>query len=131
MRSGKVMINKSVPPQSLGTWESTHKILIPSIVHEADGFQIEKHLQEIDGIITVKIYPKRKAIKVRYNQLLIDFRGLLEKLEEIGFPSSNSWWNRTRAAWFQSLDSNAKTNANLPPPQCCSSPKGLTKNKKP
>lgn len=124
------MTKNTAQRQSLGTWECTHKIQIPSAVHEADYLQIEKYLKELDGIISIKTIPKRKAIKVRYDQLLTNFDAILEKLNEIGFPPSNSWWNRKKALWFQSLDSNARINANLPPPPCCSNPRGITRSKK-
>jgi hypothetical protein len=49
----------------------------------------------------------------------MDYLTVVRLLEEQGFPPSNNWWARVKASWFQFTDSNARENANLPPPACC------------
>ena len=108
-----------------GAWDARHWISIPSLSHQADGLQIERQLGRSPGIRAVHVFVASKKIRVTYDQTAIDFNQILENLSSIGFPVAGGWWWRKKAAWFQYLDSNAKSNAEAPSPPCCSNPKGL------
>ncbi|MES9906148.1 MAG: heavy-metal-associated domain-containing protein [Sedimenticola sp.] len=113
-----------------GVLDASHRINIPSLNHEADGQQIDRILKAVSGVHEVNISISTRKIYITYNQMQTDFEQIQEKLEEIGFPASSSWWSRKKADWFQYLDTNARANANAPTPPCCSNPKGLDKGKK-
>ncbi|PLX61818.1 heavy-metal-associated domain-containing protein [Sedimenticola selenatireducens] len=108
-----------------GVWDTRHWIAVPGLSHEADGLLLEQSLSALDGIRLVQIVPGRRRIRVTYDQTRIDFRQILERLESIGFPASDSWWSVRKAGWFQYLDRNARENAHAPEPPCCSNPKGI------
>ncbi|MES9856735.1 MAG: heavy metal-associated domain-containing protein [Sedimenticola sp.] len=116
--------------QKHGVWDTCHRISIPSINHEADGMQIERHLKSLTGVKKVTVSVSTRQIHIAYDQTHTDFDQIQEKLEEIGFPSSDDWWSRKKAAWFQYLDTNARTNAKTPPAPCCGDPKGLNRGRK-
>ncbi|MES9899910.1 MAG: heavy-metal-associated domain-containing protein [Sedimenticola sp.] len=113
-----------------GVWDTSHQISIPSLNHEADGLQISQFLNALTGMREVKISTSDQKVHVTYDQKQTNFQQIQEKLEEIGFPISGSWWSRRKADWFQYLDTNARANANEPTPPCCSNPKGLNTGKK-
>jgi cation transport ATPase len=110
-----------------GAWDTRHWIQIPALTHEADGLQIQKHLGMIDGVSHLQIEGRSRKLRITYDQRVIDYHEITQRLESIGFPPSENWWAKRKAAWFQYLDSNAKINASAPPPPCCSNPKGLEK----
>ena len=108
-----------------GAWDVRHWIRIPALRHEADGNAIVAELGKLQGIRRVKAYVVRKKIRVLYDQTKVDFHLIKNQLEQVGFPMADSWWWRQKEKWFQYLDTNARDNANAPPPPCCSNPKGI------
>jgi hypothetical protein len=112
-----------------GAWDTRHWITVPGLSHEADGLQLEHSLAQLDGMQRVQTIPGKRRIRVTYDQTRVDFQQILERMESIGFPASDSWWSLRKAEWFQYLDRNARENANAPEPPCCSNPKGITKDR--
>lgn len=108
-----------------GAWDTRHWISIPSLNHEADAIQVERHLKPLPGVSLLQIDLASRRIRITYDQTMTCFDQILETLEEIGFPASDGWWSKKKATWFQYLDTNARQNANAPAPPCCSNPKGL------
>ncbi|MEJ1298035.1 MAG: cation transporter [Candidatus Sedimenticola sp. (ex Thyasira tokunagai)] len=123
-------MNRDQMSANHGAWDTGHWINIPSLNHEADGLQIDRILKALSGVHEVNVSISTRKIYIIYDQTQTDFQKIQEKLEEIGFPASNSWWSRKKADWFQYLDTNARANANAPTPPCCSNPKGLNTGKK-
>ncbi|MEJ1354601.1 MAG: cation transporter [Candidatus Sedimenticola sp. (ex Thyasira tokunagai)] len=123
-------MNRDQMSANHGAWDASHWINIPSLNHEADGLQIDHILKALSGVHEVNVSISTRKIYIIYDQTQTDFQQIQEKLEEIGFPASNSWWSRKKADWFQYLDTNARANANAPTPPCCSNPKGLNTGKK-
>lgn len=102
-----------------GVWEVRRRIRIPALSHEADGVTLKRALEQYEGVRQAQAEPANQRIEVRYDASLIDFMTLLTVLEEQGFPAASSWIARLKANWYQFTDSNARENANLPPPACC------------
>ena len=111
-----------------GAWDVRHWISIPALGHEADGNAIAAALGKLQGMRRVRAYVGRKRIRVLYDQTKLDFYLIKDQLEQVGFPMADSWWWRQKENWFQYLDTNARDNANAPPPVCCSNPKGLDRS---
>ena len=109
-----------------GAWDTRHWISIPGLAHEADEMQIENHLRQIIGVQKVEAKLHKKQIRITYDQTQTHFEQLLNCLRDIGFEANQNWWWRKKAAWFQYLDTNAKTNANAPAAVCCNDPKEIT-----
>ncbi|MCW8907399.1 MAG: heavy-metal-associated domain-containing protein [Sedimenticola sp.] len=112
-----------------GAWDTRHWINVPGLAHEADGMKLREQLGEITGVGGVECYPAKRRVRITYDQTRVDYHTLLQNLEALGFPASGGWWARQKGAWFQYLDRNARENANVPEPPCCSNPRGISGNR--
>ena len=61
-------------------------------------------------------------ISIEYDQLLINFTGLLSILSAQGMNYKKGFGFKTRASWYDYLDTTARENASAPPPACCNKP---------
>jgi hypothetical protein len=73
---------------------------------------------------------EHQRVTVVYDATKSSYQELLAALEEIGFPVADNWWARFKANHYQYLDTNARDNANAPPPPCCSNPKGISHSRR-
>lgn len=108
-----------------GAWDTRHWIRVPSLSHDADGLQIVRYVEQLEGVRRVQVSMRSRKIRVAYDQTRVDYQRVLERLELAGFPASGNWWSRLKAGWFQYLDTTARDNAKAPPPPCCSNPRGV------
>jgi copper chaperone CopZ len=82
-------------------WSSEHWIRIPALNREADAIAIKSALGKLPGILKVRISIERKKIRVQYDQTKVDFLQLKNQLEEVGFPTDDSWWCRKKEHWLK------------------------------
>ena len=113
------------PLKPVGAWEVRRRIKIPALAHEADAAVVQRTLEVLRGVLTVRADVEKQHIQVRYDITICDFRTIAEALSEIGFPHPNNWWWHFKANQFQYVDTNGRDNANTPAPPCCSNPKGI------
>lgn len=108
--------------KSGGAWNVNRRINIPVLAHATDGVKIERILNEVPGVREVIVNVEKHLIVVRYDASKSDYQMIVERLENAGFPQSNSWWSRLRGSLYQFTDTNARDNAKAPPPACCNKP---------
>jgi len=113
-----------------GAWEVKRDITLPSLSQERDTQLIMQHLKALPGLRGTQTDLKRQRVTVVYTQTQLDYGTVLQTLESIGFPTSQSRWSRMKANWLQFLDENGRENANAPPPPCCSNPRGIAPPRK-
>lgn len=115
-------MSHTTTPQFEGVWEVKRIISIPSLIHEDDAGMLIGLLEQLDGVKQVVPDITHRRLKVRYDASKANYHQLAMILEAQGFPPSRSWWSRLKGNWYQFTDSNARENANLPPPSCCNKP---------
>ena len=108
--------------KSEGAWDVNRRITIPALVHAADGMAIERVVNTISGVRNVSINVDKHQVVVHYDASKSDYQGIVELLENTGFPLSDSLWSRVRGNWYQYSDTNARENAKALPPACCNKP---------
>ena len=112
-------MSKSQSPQPAGVWAVSRKVRIPSLSHEADGVTLARALEATDGVKRVTPHLAHRRLEICYDASVIDYRTLVKAMEAHGFPPAGNWLARLKGNWYQFTDSNARENANLPPPACC------------
>ena len=109
-----------------GAWEVKRRITLPAMTHQLDTRTITDCLRGIPGVRGASADLKHHRVAVVYNVTQSTYRELLRALEEIGFPTAGTRWERFKANHFQYLDTNGRENANAPAAPCCSNPKGIS-----
>ncbi|QYZ67438.1 MAG: hypothetical protein OI74_13620 [Gammaproteobacteria bacterium (ex Lamellibrachia satsuma)] len=110
------------PMKPVGTWEVRHRIKIPALVHAADAMVVERAVSALPGVCKVATDVEKHQVIVRYDATQSAYQVIADVLENTGFPPLDSWWSRFKGNWFQFSDTNARDNANAPPPACCNKP---------
>ena len=59
---------------------------------------------------------------IEYDQLVLNFTGLLAILSELGINYKKGFVLNCRSSWYDYLDTTARENASAPPPACCNKP---------
>ncbi len=112
----------NAPAQPSGAWEVTRGIKVPALRHAADAMQLTQALETSTGVHRAQAQVDKQRIVVRYDATQTDYRSIVCILEETGYPPTKNWWARMLASWYQFTDTNARDNANAPPPACCNKP---------
>lgn len=63
-----------------------------------------------------------KSLLIEYDQLLLNFTGLLAILSGLGVSYKKGFIFNCRTSWYDYLDTTARENASAPPPACCNKP---------
>jgi len=113
-----------------GAWEVKRHFTLRAVTHERDAQVITEHLGNLPGVRGTETSIRRHRVTVVYDITRLDYRLVLDALEEIGFPAPETWWSRLKTSWLQSLDETGRENANAPPAPCCSNPRGIVPRKK-
>jgi hypothetical protein len=93
------------------------------MAHQWDTRTITERLASISGVRGITADIERYRVTVVYDITQSNYHEMLAALEEIGHPAANNWWARSKANYFQYLDTNGRENANAPAAPCCSNPK--------
>lgn len=109
----------------MGPWDARRRIRLPGLSHGADREALERRLQGLDGVRSVKVSDAGRQVSVVYDRTRLDYGQIETALERAGFPAAKSLWSRMKAGWFRYLDTTARENARAPAPPCCSNPRGL------
>jgi len=115
-------MNTQDPMKPVGVWEVRRRIKVPALVHAADAMAVEHAVSALSGIRKVATYVDKHLVMVRYDASQSAYQAIVEVLECAGFPPLDNWWSRLKGNWFQYSDTNARSNANEPPPACCNKP---------
>ena len=83
---------------------------------------MEAELGEMEGLHRLDFNMAKKQMTVDYDASRLSYQMIVDRLENIGFPASDSWWSRIKGGWYQYADSNLRDNAKAPPPTCCNKP---------
>ena len=98
------------------------RIEIPALSSDADTKMLEEALDALPGIIDRTANISKHHLEVEYDAALMDYQTIMKSVESVGFAPSHGWSSRIRGSLYQFLDSNARDNANAPPPACCNKP---------
>jgi copper chaperone CopZ len=121
------MTRNDTPLKPRGAWEVKRRIRVPGMAHQWDARTITERLASISGVRGVTADIERHRLTVAYDITQSNYHEMLAALEEIGFPATNNWWARSKADYFQYLDTNGRENAKAPAAPCCSNPKGISR----
>ena len=102
-----------------GVWDVSRTIRIPALKHDADATLLARAMEAQDGVKRVTADIARQRLEILYDASMVDYQTVITLLEQQGFPPVKNWWSRLIGNWYQFTDSNARENANLPPPACC------------
>lgn len=115
-------MNQSVSVKSSDAWEVHRHIKIPGLVHQADAMMLESKIGSQSGVRAVTSEVTHHRLTIKYDVRVANYTAVIELLEQLGFPPLDSWFQRRKQAWYEFTESNARDNANLPPPACCNKP---------
>ena len=110
------------PLKPAGAWEVRRRIRIPALADAADAAAAESALGRLPGVRGVAADARTRQVAVRYDASRTAYREIAAALESAGFPPAGNWWGRLRGGWYQFSDTNARENAQAPPPACCNKP---------
>ena len=94
-----------------GAWDVRHWIKIPLLSDQGTADTIVEALTGLPGMKRIQVYPKRRRIRVLYDQTQLDFQSIRVSLRGIGYPMSDSWWWKNKGQWFQYLDRKVRNRA--------------------
>jgi len=97
-------------------------VKIPSLVDSAGAIQLEDLLRALPDIQRVKTEWRRHRIVICYDPTRTAYETIIQALQNTKFSPSDTGWGRLKVKWFRFIDSNARDNANAPPPACCNKP---------
>ncbi len=103
-------------------WEVVRTIRIPSLSTATDAQEIRRALQEAPGVLELGLDLAKRRIQVRYDVNQMNYRVLLDLLEQGGHPTPSGFTRRIITALRDYADTNARDNAKAPPPPCCNKP---------
>lgn len=105
-----------------GAWEVCRKFEVSTMTRSADAAVVEKALAGVAGVRGVSVSAARRLVTVRYEITEADYKVIRDALAAAGFASSDGWWARRKAAWYQSLDQTGRDNAGVKASACCNKP---------
>ena len=76
-------------------------------------------LRDNPAINKVSYNSSDKSISIEYDQLLINYTGLLAILSDLGVSFKKRFGFKLCSNWYDYLDTTARENALAPPPVCC------------
>lgn len=79
-------------------------------------------IKENSGINKVNYNSSDNSLSIEYDQLLINYSGLLALLSELDVNYKKGFGFKLRKNWYDYLDTTVRENAAAPPPACCNKP---------
>jgi copper chaperone CopZ len=108
--------------KTTNVWDATRKIIIPDLKQPSDAEAVEQVLEKLPGIKRVEIRRIKKSVLIRHDVTHIDFRTIIQTLEEAGFPQLDTAWSRIKTAFYAFTDTNTRDSAAERPRPCCNRP---------
>ena len=106
-------------------WKVNRRIKVPELINSNDKLLIEQAMSKLTGLESMDIDINKQQLTVNYDASQLNFSTITKILHHIGKPPINNFWARVKASWYDYTDTNAKENANAPPPICCNKPPSL------
>lgn len=80
------------------------------------------YLEDNTGIKKAVFNEEGNFITIEYDQLVMNFSGLISILEQYDIEFKTGFRFKLCATWYDYLDNTARENAAAPPPACCNRP---------
>jgi hypothetical protein len=103
-------------------WNVVRTIKLKSPLTGSECEDIYNTLKGYKGIHKVTAKSGSANICLAYDASVIDYQSIVKTLKLAGVNKAQTLWEKIKDNWYQYTDTNARENANLPPPSCCNKP---------
>ena len=98
---------------------------VPNIHSEHCEKILHEYLDDMTGMLDIEVDSSRMILRVVYDSSQVGFDQIEKMLAAVGYPISDAYWSRMKAAMYRFKDENARSNAHSTTGACCNRPNGI------
>lgn len=102
-----------------------HTVSVTNIRSKQDERVIHEYFDDMPGMLDIEVDHERMTVRVVYDSSQAGFDQIERVMATAGYPISDTYWSRMKAAMYRFKDENSKNNANSTASSCCSHPRGI------